>query len=262
MAQYVLDNAASETGGRFAALASTYDPVTFDALSHTGVRNGWRCLEVGGGGGSVADWLSHRVGDDGSVLVTDIDPQWLTTTERRPNVHVLRHDVVNDPLPVGEFNLVHARLVLLHLPERERVLHRLAGCLRPGGWLVVEDFDCDWCPVMAAPDPASAVLFAMVHKTLLGLLRQGGADLLWARRIHGVMAASGLRVVSTTTYARAWPGGSEGIDLHRVNVHQLADRLVAAGVRRSQLDAFDELLANPAFVVSSYPMITTIGRRP
>src|SRR5687767_1519985 len=118
MTQYVLDNAARETEGRFAALASTYDPVTFDALSHTGVRDGWRCLEVGGGGGSVADWLSREVGQDGSVVVTDIDPQWMVGAERRPNVTVLRHDIVDDPLPEGEFDLVHARLLLLHLPER------------------------------------------------------------------------------------------------------------------------------------------------
>jgi SAM-dependent methyltransferase len=261
MAQYVLDNAARETEGRFAALASTYDPVTFDALSHTGVRDGWRCLEVGGGGGSVADWLSREVGHDGSVVVTDIDPQWMVEVERRSNVHVLRHDVVDDPLPEGEFDLVHARLLLLHLPARERVLRRLAGCLRPGGWLVIEDFDCDWCPVLSAPDPASAELFALVHRTMLGLLRQGGADLRWGRRIHGVMAACGLRVVSTTTYARAWPGGSAGIDLHRVNAHQLARRLLVAGIRQDQLDAFDALLADPAFVVNSSPMITTVGRR-
>jgi chemotaxis methyl-accepting protein methylase len=48
-------------------------------------------------------------------------------------VRVERHDVAADPVPENAYDLIHARLVLVHLPERDRVLATLAAALRPGG---------------------------------------------------------------------------------------------------------------------------------
>ncbi|HEY0530993.1 MAG TPA: class I SAM-dependent methyltransferase [Actinoplanes sp.] len=48
---------------------------------------------------------------------------------------VRRHDVAADPPPEpGTFDLVHARLVLVHVPDRARALATMAAALRPGGW--------------------------------------------------------------------------------------------------------------------------------
>ena len=74
---YVLDNADEQTSARFAALPRLYDPGTIRHLEQLGVGPGWRCLEVGGGGGSIAAWLSDRVGPTGHVLATDLDPRFL-----------------------------------------------------------------------------------------------------------------------------------------------------------------------------------------
>ena len=52
-----------------------------------------------------------------------------------------RHDVAREAPPGDPFDLVHARLVLVHLPDRERALAAMVGALRPGGWLLVEDAD-------------------------------------------------------------------------------------------------------------------------
>ena len=90
-------------------------------------------------------------------MATDIDTGLIDV--RGPNVGVLQHDIVRDPLPEAVFDLVHARLVLLHLPERRRALERIWHALKPGGWLVLDEFDCTWLPVLATPDPGSARLF-------------------------------------------------------------------------------------------------------
>lgn len=50
-----------------------------------------------------------------------------------PNFEVWRHDVVADELPEAEFDLVHARFLLEHLPGREGALKKMAAALRPGG---------------------------------------------------------------------------------------------------------------------------------
>jgi trans-aconitate methyltransferase len=60
-------------------------------------------------------------------------------------------------LPEGGFDLIHARLVLNWLPERLSVLDKLVKALKPGGWLLIEDYDTQLVPMeMAAPDPVFA----------------------------------------------------------------------------------------------------------
>src|SRR5204862_509383 len=111
----------------------------------------WRCWEVGAGGPSVPDWLSEQVGPAGHVLATDVDLSWLDG-RTGPNVELRRHDVAADPSPAGSFDLVHARLVLVHLVDRDRALRSMIAALRPGGWLLVEDADPGLQP-LACIDP-------------------------------------------------------------------------------------------------------------
>jgi hypothetical protein len=66
MSRYIFDTAAAEpTAQRFASLEALYDPRTIRLLEATGIGPGWRCLEVGGGSGSIAAWLADRVGPAG-----------------------------------------------------------------------------------------------------------------------------------------------------------------------------------------------------
>jgi SAM-dependent methyltransferase len=258
----VFGNAAAESQGRLAVLEACYDPFSRRQMGLTGLAAGWRCLEVGGGGGSLGDWLAERVGPRGEVTITDIDPRWAVSRDRPANVRVLRHDIVRDPLPGTDYDLVHARLVLLHLPERLEVLERLVSAVRPGGWLVLEEFDCGWVPVLAAPDERAAALFDRVHAALMGVLERAGADPLWGRRVLGAMVRSGLVDVAANTHAQAWPGCGTGIALHRHNIDQVSGELAEAGIGTCDLERFRGLLRDPAFVVNSYPLISVRGRRP
>ena len=74
---YVLDNAHAIAEQRMSALAALYDESTRRALERTGLATGWRCLEIGGGGGSIARWLADKVGESGHVLCTDLDTRYL-----------------------------------------------------------------------------------------------------------------------------------------------------------------------------------------
>ncbi|MCC9306183.1 hypothetical protein LN042_03510 [Kitasatospora sp. RB6PN24] len=53
---------------------------------------------------------------------------------------------------------------------------RVVRVPRPGGWLLVEDFDCGYVPVPAAPGEREAALFERVHAAFLDQLRAAGAD--------------------------------------------------------------------------------------
>ena len=68
---YVLDNDWVYERERFDAIERNLDPGTIWALTEIGVSNGWNCLEVGAGGGSVTEWLCKPVGSDGQVTAID-----------------------------------------------------------------------------------------------------------------------------------------------------------------------------------------------
>ncbi|MEV4757199.1 methyltransferase domain-containing protein [Micromonospora sp. NPDC049559] len=258
--EYSFSNRSPEADAQLGTLESFLDPITADRLAEPVLTPGARCWELGAGGGSVARLMARTVGPAGRVIATDIDPSHLAPAA---NLAVRRHDVRNDP-PVGEsFDLIHARLVLLHLPERQRVLRELTRALAPGGWLVVEEFDCTVpLRVLTAPTDAAAKLFQQVTETMLGILQERGADLGWAQNVHTEMAQAGLTDIDTITYSESWAGGESGVSLHEVNSRQLEPQLIAAGLSRGQLDDFRKLTRDPEFSCLSYQFVSTRGRRP
>jgi SAM-dependent methyltransferase len=124
---------------RLAGIEATWDPGTRALLESLGVGPGRRCLEAGAGGGSIAAWMAERVAPGGSVLATDIDTQYLDPLSGGA-LEVRQHDLTRDELPLGAFDVVHARSVMSWLGSTD-AWERLVGAVAPGGWLVVEDFD-------------------------------------------------------------------------------------------------------------------------
>ena len=122
----------ADNHSRLEAAEELLDDGTQRLLDRLGLTEGWQCLKVNGGG-SIALWLSERVGRRGHVLATDLDTRVLEQIAR-PNLDVMRHDVVRDELDEQRFDVVHARLLLEHVPERERVLRNsCARCARVAG---------------------------------------------------------------------------------------------------------------------------------
>ncbi|MEU6076921.1 methyltransferase domain-containing protein [Micromonospora sp. NPDC047074] len=258
--EYTFDNGAPEAVPQLRALESFLDPITAARIGAPVLAPGAVCWEIGAGGGSVARSMAEAVGPRGRVLATDIDTAHLAPAA---NLDVRRHDVRTEPPPGDAFDLIHARLVLLHLPQRRHVLRTLAGALGPGGWLVVEEFDCT-APlrVLTAPSDDAAKLFAQVTDAMLGILQSHGADLAWAQDVHAHLVSAGLVEVDTVIHSQSWPGGSVGASLYETNSRQLEPELIEAGVSPGQLEAFRRLLRHPGFAVLSYQFVSTRGRRP
>ncbi|MER6671749.1 class I SAM-dependent methyltransferase [Streptomyces sp. NPDC000983] len=118
--------------------AVVYDPVTTHRLRALGAGPGLRCLEVGAGTGTVARWLLREAGVD-EVVALDRDTGALERGGDEPGLRVVTADLTDGSLDLGTFDLVHARFVLMHLPERRRVVSRLAGLLNPGGRILLGD---------------------------------------------------------------------------------------------------------------------------
>ncbi|GGN11885.1 SAM-dependent methyltransferase [Actinoplanes campanulatus] len=256
-AAYSFDNDDPAAELRHDLLAEILDPFTFDRLGALGDLTGLRCLEAGAGGGSVARWLAER---GGRVLATDLNPRHVPDNQ---GYAVRRHDLTSEPVPEPPWDLIHARLVLAHLHDQNRILVRLADALAPGGILVVEDWLSAYPDVvLAAPDAAAAELVERYHRILVNqLLPANGADPAWAGRAHAAMLAAGFGEVTTEIRAGSWAGGTAGARLIAVNVAQVGDGLRAAGMTEAELERLCRLADDPTLVVRSHFTYSTMGRR-
>ena len=77
-------------------------------------------------------WIGEVVGPTGQVVAVEFDPKFLNEAER-PNVTVVRADIRTAQLPEQSFDVVHARYVLIHLPDYEVALTMMLDSLKPGG---------------------------------------------------------------------------------------------------------------------------------
>ena len=257
---YMLDNAARETPVRFDALSVIYDRTTIQHLENIGVGPGWKCLEVGGGGGSIAAWLAARVGPTGHVLVTDLDPRFLEPLQV-PNLEVRRHNIALEPLPEAAFDLIHARLVLGHLPKPEKVLERLVAALKPDRYLIDEEFDSASLRSDPAISPGEIQLKSQI--ALFRLAEERGLERRWGRLLYGRLRSFGLVNVCAEARLFMWHGGSVGASLMRANFEQLHDPFVAGGhITEQELHQDLAQLDSPDFMMPSPTMWTAWGRRP
>jgi ubiquinone/menaquinone biosynthesis C-methylase UbiE len=127
---YIFSDEWHRERDRLAGIEAALDPGTTRFLEQIGVGAGWRCAEVGAGGGSIAAWFAKRVGPSGSVLATDLDTRYLDALDA-PNLQVLRHDLT-EGMPEGDrFDAVHARLVVEHVSDRPGAIDQLITWLRP-----------------------------------------------------------------------------------------------------------------------------------
>jgi len=260
--RYVFDNAVTtETGMRFSGLEVTFDPATIGYLTGVGVTDGWACWEIGAGGGSIARWLAERVGLAGSVLATDIDPRFIPASTLS-QLEVVRHDVTADVIPAARYDLIHARLVLSHLPQRRDVMVRLVRALRPGGWLVIEDFSGAFERGTEPAGPADA-RYRKVHMALGEFLARSNNDHSdFAASLPHLLASLGLADVGAEARVVFGRGGSPVARVMEAGLRQVGDQMIAAGlVDRPALDEAVAYLAAPASVVSLPAMVSAWGRR-
>jgi 2-polyprenyl-3-methyl-5-hydroxy-6-metoxy-1,4-benzoquinol methylase len=259
---YVFDNSdEAPTRRRFAGLPLAFDPGTIRHLLALGVSPGWQCLEVGAGGGSVAVWLAEQVGPSGSVLATDIDTRFLDSIQVS-NLEVRQHDIGSDPLPERAFDLVHARLVLQHVPARDGALTRLAASLKQGGWLLIEDMDSR-PGIRSEPELDPAEVPLKTHAILTRLMAATGVDLAYARCLPARMRALGLVDIGAEGRQYRWAGGTPGANLVRAGLEQLRGPILATGeVDQSDIEADLALLDDPAVAFPSPTLWAVWGRRP
>jgi SAM-dependent methyltransferase len=225
---------------RLAAIESGLDPFTIDCLQKIGVAEGWRCLEIGAGAGSIATWLCGRVGPSGMVVATDLQTKFLEAIDSS-NLEVRKHDISKDELETDAFDFVSARKVLEHLPDPSAALRRMAAALRPGGSLLVEDTDLASFMRVSFPHRER---FERAYRNFIQSLSSAGFQPTLGLCLGDELRAVGLQNVTLKGILIEGTGGSDhpGAKVYRMTIERMRGRMVEAGLLTNE--EIDQFLAD------------------
>lgn len=241
---------------RLDALAATYDKGTFACLDAIGVSSGWRCLEVGAGTGNVARWLASRTAP-AVVVASDRDTRFLDGFAG-PNFAVRQWDLTMDTLPEKVFDLVFARFVLMHMPQRHAVLSRLHRAVAPGGYLVIADGNTTMG--MESDFPEMVALWKALEQILATTL---GTDFIWPRSLPRRFQELGLSDIAVRAETPTLIGGGDHARFCELTLDAVEEALLKTGTldRRTIADIRAHL-GDPSFQDLGPSVVYTWARRP
>jgi SAM-dependent methyltransferase len=230
-ASYLLDGSDADLV-RLLRIAEVSAPGVREAFTRAGMAPGWRALDCGCGPIGALAVMAEMVGPDGQVVGIEVNP---ATAQRAQSVaraighdnvvvHTADvHEVTSDDLG-GPFDLAFTRCFLMHQPDVRRTLSRIAGLLRPGGWLVSHEPLPAPAPTAAPALPELTRYWELIYATMARLGAECAVDDLAAR-----CADAGLEVVETSGFFHVLPP-SLGFELHCTTLSASKDRAVASGV--------------------------------
>ena len=117
------------------------------AVAALNPRTGQRLLDVAGGTGDVTRLVARRVGRDGQVVLTDINPKMLARGRERlvdagiaGNVAIVQADAENLPFADAGFDGAIIAFGLRNVTRKEAALRAMCRALTPGAPLVCLEF--------------------------------------------------------------------------------------------------------------------------
>lgn len=263
MSDYLLGHHEAEWQ-RLDAQHALWRDVLLADLRRAGLKPGARVLDVGCGVGSLLADLASVVGPTGAAVGVERDHAASAFARKRfehlDHVRIVEADLTEDPLP-NDFDLVVCRWVLSFVADVDSAVARLAEALRPGGRLVVQDYDHDGVNLFPSVDG-----FAEVIEAYRAAYRDTGGDLYVAPKLPRVYAQCGLVDVELHPHALAsGPGGGAWTWVSRFVTEHLHE-VVASGHLDAQVaKAFRTALrraeADSGAVLVSPIVMSVVGRR-
>jgi ubiquinone/menaquinone biosynthesis C-methylase UbiE len=174
------------------------------ALERLGLREGWRCVDVGAGGGDVSVALAEIVGRDGRVYAVDSDPRARDAVAEAAAAHsqILAITQAGEDLLLPEpVDLAFCRFLLMHVVNPTIVLERMGAAVRPGGWVVAQEPITSAGRVGGAPLSMPDARHPDVGALLPALVVRAGLQIVdaWAESQAGVGAGPAREYLSHLT---------------------------------------------------------------
>ena len=264
---YLLGHSAAEEE-RLRRQVRELEPQGRWLLDQVGLRPDSCAIDLGCGLEGILGLLAERVGPRGRVVGIERDAHFAALARRfvaergAGNVEVLEGDAKATGLPRESFDLVHARLVLVNVPEPERVVQEMVALARPGG--MVASHEADYLAHLCDP-PSRA--WDRLFEAFEAYSRANGIDLFVGRKTHRMLRSAGITEVQVNPVIHVYPHGHPRRTIFWDFARNLRDRLQGSGlITTEELDGLlDDLrrdLDDPGRLVVSHLFFQVWGRKP
>ncbi len=243
-------------------------PYAVAILDRVGIGPGQAAIDVGCGPRGILDLLAERTSPGGRVVGLDIDPanvamaSGLVRERQLAGVEVIRADAKHTGLPADSFDLVHARTLLINIPEPETAVAEMVRLAKPGGWVAGQEPDAglSLCyPHLPAWD--------RINEIFQATYRQQGADPLIGRRLTELFRDAGLVDVGLDVRAGVFPAGCSRRTIRLELIRSMRPKIIGFGLSNDrELDELDQAarkhLSDPRTLVMSYLYFLAWGHKP
>jgi SAM-dependent methyltransferase len=264
---YALGSNSEETA-RLRRQSDELRPQSAELLGRIGLEPGQSAIDLGCGPSGILDQLSAAVSPGGRVVGLDSDPAHAAQAGQYAiaaglaNVEVITADARRTGLPSGSFDLVHARTLLVNIPDPAEVVAEMVRLARPGGWVAGLEPDAEYAlchPPLPAWDRLREI-FTLSHDQL-------GADLRIGRRLAELFRQAGLEDIEVMSYAPIYPTGHSRRTLLPDLVRSMRPRILELGLAdEGELAELDrvarEHFADPRTLIMSHLVFVVRGRKP
>ncbi len=256
MPDYTLPHQLEGERQRLALMSALLDPMERVRIDHLGIAPGWRCLELGCGNGSIAEFLAERVAPAGHVVASDLDLSFITNLQK-PCLEVRRINLLEDPIEPAAYDFVVARALLHHLASPRLALERMMAALKPGGVLLSIEPDMLPCTA-AAPESLNQFWRGWIQWS-----EAAGIDYFIGRKIPAWLDSLGLEKISSEGTTAQFSGASPWATYWIETMRELAPALEQSGSLTAEtLAEFFARYQDPHYWTSVITFTATWGRKP
>jgi SAM-dependent methyltransferase len=232
------------------------------------VRPGQAAIDLGCGPRGILDLLAGRVSPGGRVVGLDADPAHtamaaaFVSARALSGVEIVTADARHTGLPAGSFDLVHARTLLVNLPDPAAVMAEIARLAKPGGAVAVAEPDTEHA-LCYPPNRA----FDRICEIFPVVFSRNGADPAIGRRVPELFRDAGLTDIKVESRTQMYPPGNSRrtirLDLVNAMRPQIVEMGLASGPELDELDAAARPhLEDPRTVVMSGLLFLVWGHKP
>jgi SAM-dependent methyltransferase len=266
-AVYPLGSSQGESA-RLLRQADELAPDSRVLLDRVGLRPGQSAIDLGCGPRGILDLLAVRVSPGGRVVGLDAAPAHTAMAAEfaaglgLTGVQTITADARRTGLSSGSFDVVHARTLLVNVPEPGEVVAEMVRLAKPDGWVAVMEPDTEYA-MCYPPHPA----FTRICEIFPVVFDRNGADHAIGRRVPELLHQAGLTDIGFEARVQMHPPGNSRrtirLDLVRSMRGQVLEMGLASETELDELDAAARAhLDDPRTVAMSGLLFLAWGCKP
>jgi len=163
---------------------------SIEQLKKAGLRQGMVVWDVGCGSGEMTEYIASVVGNSGYVYAMDVSEDQIKVAKKRiedagyKNVSF----VVGDILAINNNNfkkadIVHSRLLLMHVKNANKAIHNMISLLKPSGVVTLEESSMD-----SMKDSCKNISLEKYYKLLVDYAKLRNTDYNIGRKLPSLCA--------------------------------------------------------------------------